>query len=261
MNFQLASATFNRIGTYFPPRRRAIIFYIFVFVIMAVGVFQTVAQYREARYVDQMARNITARAGSQDTMSTLIALRDYLHQNVKRDKFPARGRPFLRNTAAETLASGKGRCGESTRAFINMASGLGIRARRLYLEGRRSHVVALVTLDDGRQVIVDSADRFYFPNIEPLASVTRHAEFDSYSSFNRHRIVFGFGSNTVNFGPLNYFLENPNALVALVAFALAFGCVGLRWLGHPVRNWRKGRASTARAAKEWQTAAANSATV
>jgi hypothetical protein len=250
---------FHPIQKYLTPRRRAQIFYVAVSALVALGIFQSVKQYREAKYVNQVAQQVTTRAGSKDTLGTVVALRDYLRQNVTRKGFPAFGRPVLRNTAAETLASGKGRCGESTRAFINMAGSLGIRARRLYLEGRRSHVVALVTLDNEQQVIVDSSDRPYFPDLEPLANVLGHAEFDYYTSFNPHRIVFGFGKNTVNFGPLNYFFENPNAFLALFSFALAFSCVGIRWLRHPLRNWRKGRANTARGAKEWRTASASSA--
>jgi hypothetical protein len=259
MNLQAPRAPFTPIRLFLTPRRRAQIFYVAVFALVALGVFQSVKQYRETKYVNQVAQQVTAHAGSKDTLGTVAALRDYLRQNVKRQGFPAYGRPVLRNTAAETLASGKGRCGESTRAFINMAGSLGIRARRLYLEGQRSHVVALVTLDNEQQVIVDSSDRPYFTDIEPLANVSRHAEFDYYTSFNPHRIIFGFGKNTINFGPLNYFFENPNAFLALFSFALAFSCVGIRWLRHPVRNWRKGRAKTARGSKEWRTASASSA--
>jgi hypothetical protein len=262
MNLRAARAPFDQIRSYFTPRRRAQIFYAAILALLALGIFPSVWQYRETKYVNQAARNIASQAGSKDTLATVVALRDYLRQNVKRNGFSASGRPFLRNTAAETLASGQGRCGESTRAFINMASGLGIRARRLYLYGQRSHVVALVTLDNEQQVIVDSSDRFYFRDIEPLASLSRHAEFDSYSSFNRHRIIFGFGSNTFNFGPLNYFLENPNALMALMLIGLAFCCTALRLLRHPVRTWRgRRRAMVGVAANEWQTAPAGSGRV
>jgi|ERR1044072_2620679 hypothetical protein len=258
MKLNAVLAPFSRIRLYLTPRRRTQIFYVAVSALMALGIFQSVRQYRETQYVNQVARNITSQAGSKDTMATVVALRDYLRQNVKRNSFPASGRPFLRNTAAEILASGRGRCGESTRAFINMAAGFGIPARRLYLDGQRSHVVALVTLDNNQQVIVDSSDRFYFRDIEPLASFSRHAEFDSYSSFNRHRIIFGFGSNTFNFGPLNYFLENPNALMALMFMGLAFGCTALKLLRHRVRSWRKRGEVVGLAANEWQTASAAS---
>ena len=257
MNSRAALAPFAQIRLYFTPRRRAQIFYAAILVLLAIGIFQSVKQYRETKYVNQLARDITARAGSKDRLATVMALRDYLRQNVKRNGFPAFGRPFFRNTAAETLASGKGRCGESTRSFINMAAGLGIQSRRLYLEGQRSHVVALVALDD-QQLIVDSSDRPYFLDVEPLASISKHAEFDYYTSFNPHRIIFGFGKNAVNFGPMNYFLENPNALCALLLFGLALGCLGARWLRRPLQNWRKARAANARGAKDWQVAPASS---
>lgn len=258
MNSRAAFAPFAQIRLYFTPRRRSQIFYAVISALVAMGAFLSVKQYRETKYVNQVARAVTARVVAHDTLGTVVALRDYLRQNVTRYGFSASGRPLLRNTAAETLASGKGRCGESTRTFINMAASLGIPSRRLYLEGERSHVVALVTIDD-QQLIVDSSDRPYFPDLEPLANISRHPEFDYYTSFNPHRIVFGFGKNAVNFGPLNYFLENPNALYALLSFGLALGCVGISWLRHPVRNWRRGRAAAAPDSKEWQAAPASSA--
>ena len=257
MNSRAARAPFSQIRSYFTPPRRVRIFYAAMLALVAVGIFLSVKQYQETKYVNQVAGNIVSRAGSREKLATVIALRDYLRQNVTRKGFSASGRPVLRNTAAETLASGKGRCGEATRTFINMAASLGIRSRRLYLEGQRSHVVALVTLDN-QQVIVDSSDRPYFPDLEPLANISRHPEFDYFTSFNPHRIIFGFGKNSINFGPLNYFLENPNAFYALLSFGLAFGCVGIKWLRHPVRNWRKARATNARPAKEWQAAPASS---
>lgn len=257
MNSRAALAPFAQIRLYLTPRRRKQVFYVVISALVAMGAFLSVKQYRETKYVNQVTREVTARAAAHDTLGTVVALRDYLRQNVTRIAFPPSGRPFLRNTAAETLASGKGRCGESTRAFINMAASLGIPSRRLYLEGERSHVVALITIND-QQLIVDSSDRPYFLEIEPLANISRHREFAYYTSFNPHRIVFGFGKNSVNFGPLNYFLENPNALYALLCFGLALGCVGIRWLRHPVRNWRRGKA-VAPGSKEWQAAAASSA--
>jgi Transglutaminase-like superfamily len=259
MNFKAAYPAFKKVLSVFTPHRRARIFYAFVLVLVAVGAFYAVKQYREQRYVNQFARNVSAQAGSRDTMGTVVALRDYLRQNVRRDSFPARGRPFLRNTAAETLASGKGRCGESTRAFVNMAAGLGIQARRLYLEGRRRHVVALVTLEDGRQVIVDSADRPFFFDIEPLDQLSQHPEFNYHSSFNAQRMLVALPSNTINLGPLSYVFENPHAIAALLFVGLAFFSVALRSLRHPVRSWRKRRATVARAAKEWHAAPAGSA--
>src|SRR3712207_2117776 len=50
------------------------------------------------------------------------ALRDYVRAHVRNTDFSPRGRAFLRDTAADTLRTGKGRCGEATRAFVNMRS-------------------------------------------------------------------------------------------------------------------------------------------
>ena len=106
-----------------------------ILVTLVLGISEAVTQRRESRYVAAMAQNIVRQANASDETSTIIALRDYLRRNVTRDNYPVRGRPFLRDTAAYALQTGHGRCGESTRAFVNMAESLGLHAYRLYIEG------------------------------------------------------------------------------------------------------------------------------
>jgi hypothetical protein len=212
----------------FVRRWRTYAFFAIVLALTAVGVSEAISQNRESRYVRNVAQTITSQAQASDTMSTVVALRDYLRSNVSRKYYPAAGRPFLRATAAEALRTGKGRCGESTRAFINMAESLGIHAQRLYLEGQREHVVALVSLD-GRQIIVDSDERPYFQDLEDFNQLAQHPQFKYYSSINAHRLFrsVSLPANTADLRGLNYFLENPHALKALFCFSLVSAGVAL----------------------------------
>ena len=213
---------------------------------LSFGISEAVSQRRDNRYVEELAQNITRQANARDATSTIIALRDYLRHNVTRDNYPVVGRPFLRDTAAYALQTGKGRCGESTRAFINMAESVGIRAQRLYLEGQREHVVALVTLNDGRQLIVDSIDPPYFQNLEELHQVTQHPEFKYYSSINLHRLFKSpsLPANTYEIPGLTYFLEKPHALKALFYFSLSGTCAALFAFGLARRYFRARGAAT-----------------
>jgi Transglutaminase-like superfamily len=259
MKSRAARAAFDQLRSYLPQRRRVQIFYVALFALAAAGVFQAVKQYRDTIYVNQMAQKVTAQAGSKDTKTTILALRDYLRQNVRREHFPPQGRPFLRNTAAEILRSGKGRCGESTRAFINMADALGIRSQRLYLEGRRRHVVALATLDTGEQVIVDSSDRPYFRDLESLSQLSKHPEFDSYSSFNQRRALVSLPLRAVYLGRVATFVENPHALQATLWFFLAVGLVGLKLVRLPLLALRERRKRVVRVSRnDWETTLAPS---
>lgn len=196
---------------------------------VAFGIFHAKLQHHENRYVEEMAQNITRQANALDETSKVIALRDYLRQNVSRKSYPVVGRPFLRDTAEQALRTGQGRCGEVTRAFINMAGSIGIHAQRLYLEGQVEHVVALVRLNDGRQVLVDSTEQPYFQDLETLDQLSRHPQFNYYEPINIHRFFrrIRVPANTADLGPLAYLIENPHAFKAVCGFSLAGVCIML----------------------------------
>lgn len=188
--------------------------------LLAVGAAESLDQQRQDNYVRAVTREALEGAAGQDLDSKVAALRDYVRAHVRNVNFSARGRPFLRDTAAETLRSGRGRCGEATRVFVNMARAAGIPAQRLYLEGRRAHVVAAVGAGDGRTLVVDATERFYFPEVETIGGLSRHAEFDTYSTFGWRRLglLRALPSNLVSLGPLGYLFENPHALVAWLCY-------------------------------------------
>ena len=145
--------------------------------LLAVGAAEYLVQQRQDEYVRAVTREVLEGAAGQDIDSKVIALRNYVRTHVRNVNFSAQGRPFFRDTAADTLRSGRGRCGEATRVFVNMARAAGIPAQRLYLEGRKAHVVAAVDAGDGRTLIVDATNRFYFPEVEPLGDLSHHTEF------------------------------------------------------------------------------------
>ena len=184
--------------------------------LLAVGAAELLVQQRQDEYVRSATREALELSHGKDIDAKVAALRDYVRAHVRNVNFSARGRPFLRDTAADTLRSGRGRCGEATRVFVNMARAAGIPAQRLYLEGRKAHVVAAVDAGGGRTLIVDATERFYFPEVEPLGGLSRHAEFTTYSTFGWRRLglLRALPSNFVSLGPLGYVFENPHALLA-----------------------------------------------
>ncbi|HEX8556888.1 MAG TPA: transglutaminase-like domain-containing protein [Pyrinomonadaceae bacterium] len=214
--------------------------------LLTLGAGEYVAQQKQDEYVRAAAREALEGAAGGDFESKVAALRDYVRARVRNVDFGAKGRPFLRDTAAETLRSGRGRCGEATRVFVNLARAAGIPAQRLYLEGRKAHVVAAVADGRGGAVIVDAANRFYFPEVEPLGGLARHAEFDSYSTFGWRRLgpLRALPSNFVSLGPLGYLFENPHALLACLSFVAAAAALALAALLQrrlPLRRARRAR--------------------
>jgi hypothetical protein len=189
-------------------------------VLLVLGAFETFVQHRQDEYV----RTVTAEALGTDARADFISkattLRDYVRTHVRNINFSARGRPFLRDTAADSLRTGKGRCGEAARVFVNMARAAGLPAQRLYLEGRKPHVVALVRDENGDPFVVDATERYYFPDVEPFDGLKRHQEFKTYSTFGWRRLgtLRMLPSNFVSLGPLAYILENPHAFLACLLF-------------------------------------------
>src|SRR5436309_15102564 len=86
-------------------------------VFLALGVGEAVRQRGEDEYVRRVTQDVLRDAQGADAVSKAAALRDYLRAHVRNVNFYARTRPFLRDTAADTLRTGKGRFGEATRSF------------------------------------------------------------------------------------------------------------------------------------------------
>jgi hypothetical protein len=216
--------------------------------LLSLAVAEAVSQKREDDYIRSQAREALRAAPVDNFDAKLTALRDYVRARVHNVDFSARGRPFLRDTAGDTLRNGKGRCGEATRVFVNLARESGISAQRLYLDGARPHVLAVVRTDDGRRLVVDAYELPYVAEVEPLARLLTHPEFTSYSTLGFRRMwpLRSLPSNEISLGPLNYFLENPHALASLLWLAASALALTLA----EVLRRRTRRASTQNLKKE-----------
>lgn len=227
--------------------------------LLAAGASEAREQRRQDDYVRAATRE--ALAGVPDDFDAeVLALRDYVRTHVRNVEFAGLTRPFLRDTAADTLRTGKGRCGEAARVFVNMARAAGIHAQRLYLEGEKSHVVSVVSRGDGAVLVVDSsADPFYFRELAPLSAINGRPEFSTYSTWRRTRALRALPPNFVSLGPLPYLFENPHALLACSCFlasALMLALAGytVRRLPHRRRPRLTEKSFHARAAFEGKSA-------
>jgi hypothetical protein len=181
------------------------------------AVVEMVAQARDTAYVAAIARDALAHAGANDVRSRVIALRDYLRSHVHWQGVPQEGRPFLRDSAADTLRSGEGYCGEVTRAFIVMAAQFGIRAQRINLWGAKDkHVVAEVELAPGRTVLVDSQSPPQIKDLETLDDVMLRKQYDDYYTLNLRRLHISWLVSRVKLemGAFTFWTENPHVLTA-----------------------------------------------
>jgi len=185
--------------------------------------FEICRQYQDSRYVKAIAAEIVQKAGAEDNRSRVIALRDYLRERVTFQEASHDGRPFLRASAAETLRSGNGYCGEVTRAFINLAAAVDIHARRINLYGGDNHVVAEAELRPGERVLVDSQNPPHVRDLAPLDEVILRPEYNDYSTLHLRRLHLNWLVSRVKLelGPLTYMVENPHALKSGLWLALA----------------------------------------
>jgi hypothetical protein len=193
---------------------------------------EVVRQYQEGQYVKAIAAEIVQKAGAEDNRSRVIVLRDYLRERVTFRNARHDDRPFLRATTAETLGSGKGYCGEVTRAFINLAAAVGVQARRINLYGGDNHVVAEAELRPGEEVLVDSQNPPHVRDLEPLDQVILRSEYDDYSTFNLRRLRLDRLAPHVKLelGQLTYWIENPHALKSGLWLALAMTLLAGKFL-------------------------------
>lgn len=184
---------------------------------------QVVLQLRDDAEVRRTAEAVVARADAVTPRERAIALRDHLRQTVSYQGAPHDDRPPLRATARETLAGGKGYCGEVTRAFIGLARAVGVPAQRINLYGRVNHVVAVADLGDGGHTLVDCQQPPTIPDLEPLDAALRRPEFDDYSTLNLRRVGLGRAVSRLklDIGWLTYLTENPHALKAAACLLLA----------------------------------------
>jgi hypothetical protein len=201
------------------------------------GVWELALQAQESWYVRSVSLGVIQDAGAATSREKVVALRDYIQNNVTTFNAPFfdKERPFLRATASETLKSGLGYCGEDTRTFICMANNVGLRAQRINLTGKKLHVVAEVELAPDQKVLVDCQNPPAFIELTTLDEVVRGPVYEDYFTINLRRLRIGWliSRLKLHYGPWDYVLERPHVMKAgawgvLVASLLSLKA--LRWL-------------------------------
>ncbi|MDR3639309.1 MAG: transglutaminase-like domain-containing protein [Isosphaeraceae bacterium] len=125
---------------------------------VAASSFCLLRYRQEQQWLAGKAQDIVGQANAQTRREKVMALRDYVRQHVSYRGVPQDGRPFLRDSAYETLKSGRGWCGEAARALVNLTARLGISGQRVNLYGRVNHVVTEVEIEPGTFALVDPQD-------------------------------------------------------------------------------------------------------
>jgi hypothetical protein len=111
----------------------------------------------EERAIAASARNI-AGAETITQRDQLVAIHAFIGKALSGDPdFRFLPRPFLRQSAVESLRSRQGFCGESARVAVLVLGALGIRANRIYLIGERwNHVIVEHEWLDGDWYMFDA---------------------------------------------------------------------------------------------------------
>ena len=173
----------------------------------ASGAVEFALHLRDDRFIRDLARRIVERAHVDN-------------EGLSRD---GSGRPFFRSSAAETLRSGKGLCGEVSRAFIVMARSLGIRAQRVNLVGAEMHVVAEAEIAPNLFAVVDAQNPPAIKDLEPLDQVILRPEYDDYSTLNLRRVHLSWlvPRLKLNVNAITGWLERPHLIRATLSLSLA----------------------------------------
>lgn len=206
-----------------------------------MGALNLYAHRRDRIFLRALALKITTEARATDDLSRVIALRDYLRGHVTWRGVPQEGRPFLRDSAVETITSGRGWCGEGSRAFVGLARELGIPAQRIIFTGETPHVVAEAEVAPGNRVIVDSQQPPMVSELEPLDSVVLRPQFEDYYSVNLERLGLRWLITRVKLtaGPFTYFLESPHAIQSLLWFCLGLAALAFTFMRSVVARARR----------------------
>ncbi|MBI1737087.1 MAG: transglutaminase domain-containing protein [Candidatus Rokubacteria bacterium] len=115
--------------------------------LLAVGIAIVLARnvraaIRERRLLRSVLRDLGARPRIE-RREDLVSVKNFLNRRIfAHPALKDAPRPLLRASATETLATGRGYCGENARVAILLLQAGGVRAHRLYLRGPRwGHVI------------------------------------------------------------------------------------------------------------------------
>lgn len=200
-----------------------------------VAGWELLLQVQENRFVRSVSLSVIEGAGAASPLEKAVALRDYLRKEVTSLGAPNNDRPFLRATAAETLQSGRGYCGEVSRAFICMANSLGMRAQRINLVGNKIHTVAEIEVSPSERWIVDCQNPPSLVRLATIDELLRGPDYTDYFTVNLRRLQVNWLISRIKLqhGPWDYVLERPHLLKAIGwggLVASLFSLMTLRWL-------------------------------
>jgi hypothetical protein len=225
----------------FPPLRNRRVRTLVLSLVLSDMAFSAYCGWRyldDNRWLATTATRVVTEAKAVSPRERAAALRDYVRARVKHAGAEHDARPFLRHTARETLESGLGYCGESTRALVRLAAMVGLRCQRVNLRGPVfQHVVAEIEVEPGRFVLYDAQDNPdfnpYFDGAELTADeliVRPDSPFFESTNLNLRRMPFlGWYVQRVKMhqGRLSTLFESPWLIDALALQALAVAVVGL----------------------------------
>jgi hypothetical protein len=197
---------------------------------VAVACAGLLAWWRERRVLQALLREI-APTGRFQSRDELVRLKHTLSSAIRWD--PARmhdARSLLRASAARTLATGEGFCGENARVAVRILRLGGVPAHRLYLRGARwGHVVVEHRWDGGWRVFDAHDDpRTSLPDesvgridAEDLASFPNASAENPWRASHRIPLVGRWASRARPPAPLTVLAETPALMATTAGVAVA----------------------------------------
>jgi hypothetical protein len=207
-------------------RMRRTAYAVLILACAGTSVYEFVQYRAELRWAGLRARQVVTQAHAVSTEQQVHALADYVKNNVRFEDAPYTNRPFLRASAKDILSSGRGYCGEATRAFVVMASTLNIPSQRINLHGPTvNHVVPEVEVKRGHWVLVDIqrnpvTNAFLDPKWRTLdeSMTAPESPFVDYSNINLRRVpLLSHFVRRVKLQntELGWILENPELIMSI----------------------------------------------
>lgn len=204
---------------------------------------------RETDYVGTIAHTVVEAARAATREQKALALRDYLRQHVSYQGLPQDNRPYFRYSAADVLRTGRGYCGDVSRAFICMADAVDLPAQRINLYGTDIHTVAEADIGQRRRVVLDCQNPPHIPDALPgpdgkrrlptIDQVIALPQYDDYYTLNLRRIHVNWLVTRVKLenGPVNVWMERPHALKAFLWLFIAALVGGYALWRAALRRW------------------------
>jgi hypothetical protein len=176
--------------------------------------------------------------GKITKIEQFIMLKELLNSRISNEGLDSnKKRPLLRNSVLETLALGKGFCGENARVGVRILNLCGVQANRLYLQGPLwGHVVCEFTWN-GERFLLDghacpqtfmpnemvcfiNTDEFHkLPNTSQ--KINPWLDYCRIKMFYNKPFLKGFSKFTLP-RPFNEIVESPHLLRIIISILIIF---------------------------------------